>query len=419
MSTLEKLKIFKYEEDKYHFKTKDDRHIEIEHKERRLKFKLHKWSREASIEVFLNMVEADKHTFSGNKIELEDSTKKIRVYPIDTRTTGDLYGDSNDVAQCQDGGLRHELIYKEKPPTNFFDTPLVCENTRWSKQPFLTPEDITRGSSCPLNVEGSYAVYHISKKNNEYMTGKFGHWYRPIAIDALGNKAWCDLEVDRYIDPTNMRVTVPQQFLDEATYPVTVDPDFGYKNIGGLSSIIGLNGKSPGSQRHGSAWEMHAPGGTANWMRAYVSTSSVARDLTVFINQKDSGGAGIHAQIATKENLAVNTGGAWIEFTLGDEELTEAVDYILNIMAEVGATSYIYYDTDGATALACYYDAQTYGAPESPWTAAAQFPIRDNSIYVDYDEPVLGWTGKISGITNPAKIMGIDVADIAKVKGIA
>lgn len=30
-----------------------------------------------------------------------------------------------------------------------------------------------------------------------------------------------------------------------------------------------------------------------------------------------------------------------------------------------------------------------------------------------------GWTGKISGVTNPAKIMGIDKANIAKVKGVA
>ncbi len=32
---------------------------------------------------------------------------------------------------------------------------------------------------------------------------------------------------------------------------------------------------------------------------------------------------------------------------------------------------------------------------------------------------VAGWTGKISGVTNPAKIMGVDVANIAKVKGVA
>lgn len=32
--------------------------------------------------------------------------------------------------------------------------------------------------------------------------------------------------------------------------------------------------------------------------------------------------------------------------------------------------------------------------------------------------PVVGWTGKISGVTNPAKIMGVDVANIKSVKGV-
>jgi len=36
-------------------------------------------------------------------------------------------------------------------------------------------------------------------------------------------------------------------------------------------------------------------------------------------------------------------------------------------------------------------------------------------VVVDYSS---GWTGKIAGVTNPAKIMGVDVADIAKVKGV-
>ncbi|MBA7586770.1 hypothetical protein ES708_28775 [subsurface metagenome] len=30
-----------------------------------------------------------------------------------------------------------------------------------------------------------------------------------------------------------------------------------------------------------------------------------------------------------------------------------------------------------------------------------------------------GWTGKVSGVTNPAKVMGVDIANIAKVKGVA
>lgn len=39
------------------------------------------------------------------------------------------------------------------------------------------------------------------------------------------------------------------------------------------------------------------------------------------------------------------------------------------------------------------------------------------SIWDAPSEP--GWTGKINGVTNPAKINGIPVANIAKVNGIA
>ncbi len=47
-----------------------------------------------------------------------------------------------------------------------------------------------------------------------------------------------------------------------------------------------------------------------------------------------------------------------------------------------------------------------------------------NDIFTNTDEgisiaAVTGWTGKIAGVTNPAKIMGVDVANIATVKGVA
>lgn len=39
-------------------------------------------------------------------------------------------------------------------------------------------------------------------------------------------------------------------------------------------------------------------------------------------------------------------------------------------------------------------------------------------LFIKYTPPVVGWTGKISGVTNPAKIMGVDVANIHSVKGV-
>ena len=38
---------------------------------------------------------------------------------------------------------------------------------------------------------------------------------------------------------------------------------------------------------------------------------------------------------------------------------------------------------------------------------------------VEWEEGAAGWTGKICGITNPAKINGVAVADIASVMGVS
>jgi len=66
-----------------------------------------------------------------------------------------------------------------------------------------------------------------------------------------------------------------------------------------------------------------------------------------------------------------------------------------------------YLDSDPGTDVynnGCYYVEQ--GAGFEP------------KLVVTYT-PAPGWTGKISGVVNPAKVMGVDVANIAKVKGVA
>lgn len=48
----------------------------------------------------------------------------------------------------------------------------------------------------------------------------------------------------------------------------------------------------------------------------------------------------------------------------------------------------------------------------------AEVIIPGFGIYNQQVAAVVGWTGTVLGVTNPAKIMGIDVANIAKVIGI-
>ncbi|MBA7651571.1 hypothetical protein ES703_59390 [subsurface metagenome] len=390
----DKLKLIQDTPSRYHFKTKDDQRVNIEHKNRQLVLRLYKWGEEASLQIDLNVVLADTHQFLENKVEIDAPAAKLEAYPIDARSTAEFYGDSDDDIQCQDGGLRFELVLKAKPLSNSFSIPIKSKNLRFSYQPFLTEQDVAEGRSCPLNVEGSYAVYHTTKKNNQYMTGKAFHIYRPIAEDAFGNKVWCALHIDGHLDPTSLTITVPQQFLDEATYPVVIDPDFGYTTIGGTNYPIAIDSATP--YRKGSAWAMPAPGGTANYIRAYIGASAGTPtvDCKTIINQQNSGGVGTHGQIAGPvENLECAAAFHWEEFTFSDEVLTEAVVYILNIIGNEadtakGETYAVKGDTDGAvnsytTTLA----PGDYVAPASPWNEGASPTTHDYSIYCNYSVP--------------------------------
>jgi len=408
------LVIVQDEPSKYHFKTKDNQRVHIEHKDDDFIYlSLYKWGEEASLQIVLDKVPTHNHIFSENKIEVENPDFLLRVYPIDTRSTGDFYGDVDDMVQCHDGGLRFELVFKKKRPAmnNVFKFPLIAKNLRCAYQRFLTEQEIIEAKIIrPLNVEGSYAFYHISKKNNQYMTGKVFHLFRPIAEDALGNKAWCSL----YINPeiTELTITIPQQFLDEAIYPITLDPDFGYQIIGTAGAVyLAYTGAS---FRAGSAWPMPAGGGTANYLRAYL-LGTVACDCKAFINQKDSGGAGTHGQIATKETLACAAdAGHWEEFTLASEALTGGVDYILNVLGNgadapgKGDTYAILYDDNGA--VASYYEfPQNYGAPESPWVVNPEGTTLDYSIFCNYDVVAVEGGGGAGAVVMGTKSLILDL----------
>ena len=221
------------------------------------------------------------------------------------------------------------------------------------------------------------------------MTGKILHRYRPIAIDANGNKAWCNDEVDRYIDPTNIRTTTPQQFLDEAVYPVTVDPDLGYTAIGG--GVYHIRQETI-PKRRGSSWTMPVDG-TANYIRARIRGSAgVTNDCKAMVNQKDSGGANVHAQItATVENLACAEAEHWEQFNNAGEALVNGVTYIPNIIAKAGDKGDNYFlkgDTDGGAVSSYEHSNAAYAVIPDPWiNASIHGTIIDHSIYVNYSEP--------------------------------
>lgn len=131
-------------------------------------------------------------------------------------------------------GFKVDILLNEKPNTNVFTLELEgWEDLDFFYQPELTPEEIEEGAERPENVVGSYAVYHKTKANHEigktnYQTGKLYHIYRPKVLDSEGNWVWGQLGYENGV----LSVTVPQEFLDGAVYPVRVDPTFGYTTVG-------------------------------------------------------------------------------------------------------------------------------------------------------------------------------------------
>ena len=62
----------------------------------------------------------------------------------------------------------------------------------------------------------------------DYKSGKAFHIYRPKIFDSNDNWVWADLHIEGEI----ATITIPQDFLDNAQYPVIVDPTIGYTVIG-------------------------------------------------------------------------------------------------------------------------------------------------------------------------------------------
>jgi uncharacterized protein YxeA len=95
-------------------------------------------------------------------------------------------------------GLEYEVVLKEKPLTNIISFNINSENLNFYYQPPLNieynnascTETDCQGMHRPIDVVGSYAVYHSSKRDNEYMTGKAFHIYRPLVTDKNNNSIW-------------------------------------------------------------------------------------------------------------------------------------------------------------------------------------------------------------------------------------
>lgn len=205
--------------------------------------------------------DGDKVKWRGNKVEAH------------------FYDMTNE--EHPDGASEIEIFLLEKPTTNEVKFTLNTKGLDFFYQPALTEKEIAEGAIRPENVVGSYAVYASEKMLNytngkEYKTGKVGHIYRPRVEDANGDWVWGDLNINKNI----LSVTIPQDFLDNAVYPVkhAAGLTFGYTNLGassaGLSEGYAFGSKYLGDSGIGSSMSIGTLGSGGNIKMALYLVSN-------------------------------------------------------------------------------------------------------------------------------------------------
>ena len=301
--------------------------------------RLSRWDGECSIKVAWPTARVILPTIEGSKLEWRDTDVELHFYPLVPTET-----------RYEGGGFEVELLLKERPAGNQFSFMIETEGLEFYHQPELAKEEVDAGCIRPPDIVGSYAVYHSTRGNSHasiadaerYRAGKAFHIYRPKAHDAEGRTTWGEL----LIEGNQLTITVDQQWLDEAVYPVVIDPTFGYESKGSSSHSTASN----------VIWgtQFTCPeSGTVDSMTAYLygnAASSVAVEFGLYEATSPYEHTG-----HTQEGSITSGYDDWMTLNAdGNIDLT-AQDYLLCIWP-AGPVATIYYDTGASS----YYDPESY-----------------------------------------------------------
>ncbi|NOQ68475.1 hypothetical protein GQ568_03475, partial [Patescibacteria group bacterium] len=350
---------------------------------RKPQVKLKQWDNETNFSVRLIDDDPTKPTIEteGNKIKFIKKDRECHFYDIEK-------------------GFEFEVILKKKPKTNKVQMSIESKGLKFYYQPELTQEEKDEGAFRPENVIGSYAVYHESKAGDyskmglkNYRAGKAFHIYRPKITDAVGNWVWEEMNID--VETGIITITIPQEFLDNAVYPVSSKGlTFGYETAGVTSYPLSRDvGDYDVFERYGYTEQASSNGGLDS-IDVSISCDD-SYNAKAFINEEDSEGSDSHGEVAQKENTGIATAKHWETFEIsGSPSIVSGTDYVLGAAGDarelaIDNSAYIWLDTDEGN-YNNYYEA-SYGAdtsayttPEDPWTETSSSLARRFSIYCTY-----------------------------------
>ncbi len=283
----------------------------------------------------------------------------------------------------EDGGFEFEWLLKKKPTSNVLSATIQSKELTFCYQSELTQKEIDEGCVRPENIVGSYAVYHSTKTNyktgsKNYKCGKAFHIYRPKAIDSNNNEVWCELNIDEA--GGILTVTVPQDFLDSAVYPIIVDPTLGYDTIGGTHSNVSNNS----IYINGS--HVMSEDGVLNSISIYHwnnSSTGIAWRGVIYLTSDYS----LVAVAPTEDAFdGDDVGNTWRTTNMSGESLVDTVGYFLGIWHK----DWGHVNWDSASGFDRPFQSFTYHAtndPADPFVPLFTTTDRKYSFYATYTAP--------------------------------
>jgi hypothetical protein len=365
--------------------------------------KICRWDNESNVSIRLKDFDNYSVVQEADKIIFGDETKEVHFYQIPDG----------------EGANEIEVILKEKPKSNVIEFTLQDKDVEYFYQPFLKninpdgsfweEDDLGGRNECPANVGGSYAVYAKTPKTNwtggkEYKCGKVGHIFRPKIIDSARTEVWGDLHIENGI----LSVTIPQEFLDKAVYPVrhAAGLEFGYHTLGtydlSFQGVIYSYNSAPASTGVGSSISVALKGWGAGEkvkcnLYKYSDNSQVTNGQTEERTTGGSDGIFYNFNFTSAPSLV---GGTAYQICMWTDSVTN-----------------LYYDSTGSDIYS--YLVKAYGTWPTNTTGFTNSTGLKFSIYATYTTGAAGpaklktWNGLAT-----AKIKTINGLAIAKVKTI-
>jgi hypothetical protein len=352
--------------------------------------KLDRWGGECSFSAQLQHNEASPQVITeAGKIKWLGDKVEAHFYD-----TGSLKED--------EGGYEFEIVLKEPPKSNVISFTIQTKSLEFLYQPALTPAEIAKGAKRPENVVGSYAVYHQTMAGDytalggqNYKAGKAFHIFRPRIEDAAGAWCWGGLNLDAKAGL--LTVTIPQDWLDKAVYPVrhAAGLEFGYHTVGATQGDY--------AAADYECWVAKAYGTPAsNGILNYITVCCLGSAENVQFKTgiySDDGGSPSRPNVRLAAGSAYATASDaefdWVHATEDyNYPITSNTQYWLGVGTVENANLYTKYDTGTAT-VENYFD-ESDDLPAT-WTNWDYWPRNNRySIFATYSAGG-GVTGTLAG----------------------